>query len=187
MAAGTSSDHDPVGRSSLAELRAGSSRPRSVRSTASWVTERYAGFHIPDGCTAGLPGRDGIEKCLFSPGLEQLPRFDEGGGVDRPEPFLDLLERVPRPLTVEAITEAVVDREDRPRGRSHRTRRVEGTLQRTRHDRAQRHSAKYLAERGGLGFTGGVQRDVELSSEHASGIESRLSVSNEEDVHGYHA
>ena len=49
------------------------------------------------------------------------------------------------------------------------------------------HSAKYLAERGGLGLTGRVQRDVELSSEHAGGIESRLAVSDEEDVHHYHA
>ena len=75
----------------------------------------------------------------------------------------------------------------RPRGRSHRMCRVDGTPQRTRYDRAQRHSAKHLAERGGLGLTDRVQRDVEVASEHASGIESRLSVSDEEDVHHYHA
>jgi hypothetical protein len=92
-----------------------------------------------------------------------------------------------RPLAVETIAEAVVDREERPRGRSHRARRVDGTPQRTRHDRAQRYFAKYLAEGGGLGLTGRIQRDVELSSEHAGGIESCLAVSDEENVYHYHA
>ena len=32
-----------------------------------------------------------------------------------------------------------------------------------------------------------IQRDVEVASEHAGGIESCLSVSDEENVHHYHA
>ena len=75
---------------------------------------------------------------------------------------------MPRPLTVEAISETVVDRHKRPRGRGDPARRAGRPPERARHHRAQRHSPKYLAESDGFGFTGRVERDVELSPEHAS-------------------
>ena len=87
----------------------------------------------------------GFEKRLFGPLLEQRPGLNKRSRVDRAEPCLDMFERISRPLSVEAISEAVVEPKRCRGGRGHRTCRIGRSRERTRHDSAQGHSGKNAA------------------------------------------
>ena len=94
--------------------------------------------------------------------------------------------RMSRPLAVETVPQAVVDLEGQARAQGHRAGRVGRPHERARRDRAQRHLAKQLAERRGLGLTGLGERYVELSSENTGGVERRLAVTDQEDMDRCH-
>lgn len=130
----------------------------------------------------GANTRDGVQEGLLGPLLDTLPVFDTRSDVDRPEALLDLRERVPGPLAIETVPQAVVYPERSRRGADQRTRRVDRPPQRARHDGAQGYEAKQFAERKRLGSTRRAERDVELSPQNTGGIESRLTVPHQKDM-----
>ena len=122
------------------------------------------------GRAARLNSGGGFEKRLFGPLLEQRPGLNKRSRVDRAEPCLDMFERISRPLSVEAISEAVVEPKRCRGGRGHRTCRIGRSRERPRHASAQGHSGKNAAKRGGLGFACRVEGNVELSSEETGSV-----------------
>lgn len=130
----------------------------------------------------GANARDDVQKSPLGPVLDTLPLFDTRSRVDRPETLLDLRERVPGPLAVETVPQAVVDPEQSRRAEDQRTRRVGRPSERARHDCSQGYVAKQFAERKRLGLTRRAERDVELSPQNADGIESRLTVPDQKDM-----
>ena len=78
------------------------------------------GSRITDGDR--IEGGDRIEQGFCGPSLEKSSYFDKGRGIDRSEPFLNLLDRVPSPLAVVTVTQPVVDLDRCPRARGDRAR-----------------------------------------------------------------